>query len=71
MSTHIDEAYMARALELALKAPLRTSPNPTVGCVVVAEGKVVGEGVTQPVGGPHAEVMALRAAGINAQGGQL
>ncbi len=71
MSTHIDEAYMARALELALEAPLRTSPNPTVGCVVVAGGRIVGEGVTQPVGGPHAEVMALRAAGNSAQGGQL
>jgi diaminohydroxyphosphoribosylaminopyrimidine deaminase / 5-amino-6-(5-phosphoribosylamino)uracil reductase len=47
-----------------------TSPNPPVGCVVLdASGKAAGFGGTQPVGGPHAEVMALKEAGVKAQGG--
>ncbi|WP_439664686.1 bifunctional diaminohydroxyphosphoribosylaminopyrimidine deaminase/5-amino-6-(5-phosphoribosylamino)uracil reductase RibD [Lentzea sp. HUAS TT2] len=47
-----------------------TSPNPPVGCVILdADGNAVGFGATQPVGGPHAEVMALREAGAKAQGG--
>ncbi|MCR3751059.1 diaminohydroxyphosphoribosylaminopyrimidine deaminase [Lentzea californiensis] len=47
-----------------------TSPNPPVGCVILDEGgNAVGFGGTQPVGGPHAEVMALRAAGSKARGG--
>lgn len=47
-----------------------TSPNPPVGCVVLdADGAVAGVGVTQPPGGPHAEVVALRAAGNRASGG--
>ncbi len=52
---------MARALALAQQAMYRTSPNPRVGCVLVdAAGQVLGEGATQRVGGPHAEIMALR-----------
>src|SRR5690349_9539074 len=62
---------MRRALRLALRAGHRTSPNPTVGCVVVRDGVVVGEGVTRPVGGPHAEVEALRAAGPRARGADV
>jgi diaminohydroxyphosphoribosylaminopyrimidine deaminase/5-amino-6-(5-phosphoribosylamino)uracil reductase len=54
---------MLRALELAREAFGTTSPNPNVGCVIVRDGVVVGEGYTQPPGGPHAEVVALRAAG--------
>ncbi|MDX8031527.1 bifunctional diaminohydroxyphosphoribosylaminopyrimidine deaminase/5-amino-6-(5-phosphoribosylamino)uracil reductase RibD [Lentzea sp. BCCO 10_0856] len=47
-----------------------TSPNPPVGCVILdASGKAVGFGATQPIGGPHAEVMALKEAGTKAQGG--
>ncbi|MBM7856910.1 diaminohydroxyphosphoribosylaminopyrimidine deaminase/5-amino-6-(5-phosphoribosylamino)uracil reductase [Lentzea nigeriaca] len=47
-----------------------TSPNPPVGCVILdAHGHPVGFGGTQPVGGPHAEVMALKEAGTKAQGG--
>ncbi|MFD9700482.1 bifunctional diaminohydroxyphosphoribosylaminopyrimidine deaminase/5-amino-6-(5-phosphoribosylamino)uracil reductase RibD [Lentzea sp. NPDC059081] len=47
-----------------------TSPNPPVGCVILDEsGKAVGFGATQPIGGPHAEVMALKEAGTKAQGG--
>ena len=56
-----DPVMMERALELARSAMYRTSPNPRVGCVLVsAAGEVIGEGATQKVGGPHAEVMAMR-----------
>lgn len=52
---------MAEALELARQASLDTAPNPRVGCVLLDErGSVIGRGATQAVGGPHAEVMALR-----------
>ena len=58
-----DERFMARALALAESARLICPPNPAVGCVIVdAQGSVLGEGHTQPVGQAHAEVMALRAA---------
>jgi diaminohydroxyphosphoribosylaminopyrimidine deaminase / 5-amino-6-(5-phosphoribosylamino)uracil reductase len=63
---------MARAVELALRAEGRTSPNPIVGAVVVdASGKVVGEGWHQRAGEPHAEVYAFDAAGTAARGGTL
>ncbi|THT96413.1 bifunctional diaminohydroxyphosphoribosylaminopyrimidine deaminase/5-amino-6-(5-phosphoribosylamino)uracil reductase RibD [Lampropedia puyangensis] len=53
---------MQRSLDLAAQAVGITNPNPAVGCVIVcaAGHRVLGEGHTQPVGGPHAEVMALR-----------
>jgi diaminohydroxyphosphoribosylaminopyrimidine deaminase/5-amino-6-(5-phosphoribosylamino)uracil reductase len=58
---------MRRALELSRAVLGTTSPNPPVGCVVLDEhGEVVGEGATRPPGGPHAEVVALRAAGERA-----
>lgn len=63
-----DGRAMARALELAASARRRTAPNPWVGCVIVRDGDVVGEGATQPPGGAHAEVEALRAAGERASG---
>jgi len=54
---------MHRALDLARQALWLTSPNPRVGCVITAaDGRVLGEGHTQRAGGPHAEIMALRAA---------
>ena len=56
---HDDERYMARALELA-SSPAFASPNPRVGTVVVREGEVVGEGVHEGPGTPHAEAVALR-----------
>jgi diaminohydroxyphosphoribosylaminopyrimidine deaminase/5-amino-6-(5-phosphoribosylamino)uracil reductase len=59
---------MARALVLAASARRRTAPNPWVGCVLVRDGEVVGEGATEPPGGPHAEVVALRHAGERARG---
>ncbi|CAN7443829.1 bifunctional diaminohydroxyphosphoribosylaminopyrimidine deaminase/5-amino-6-(5-phosphoribosylamino)uracil reductase RibD [Variovorax paradoxus] len=53
--------FMAQALDLARQAGPETDPNPRVGCVLVdANGMVLGQGHTQQVGGPHAEVMALR-----------
>ena len=65
----LDEEYMRRALELALEAEGDTSPNPMVGCVLVnEEGEIVGEGYHHKAGQPHAEVMALRAAGKAARG---
>lgn len=64
-----DEAYMQRALELALQAEGNTSPNPMVGCVIVdAEGNIVGEGYHHKAGEPHAEVNALAEAKQMAQG---
>ena len=59
---------MARALALGAAVRRRTPPNPWVGCVVVRDGIVVGEGATQPPGGPHAEIEALRTAGDAARG---
>src|SRR5262245_52611625 len=58
---------MARALALAATARRRTPPNPWVGCVLVRDGEVVGDGATQPPGQAHAEVEALRAAGARAR----
>src|SRR6476620_7381858 len=63
---------MSRALALAERGRGRTSPNPMVGAVVVdPEGVVVGRGVHEFAGGPHAEVHALRDAGARAQGATL
>ncbi len=64
----LDAHYMARALELARKGRYSTHPNPRVGCVIVRDGQVVGEGWHVRAGGPHAEVHALRAAGELARG---
>lgn len=56
-----DAQHIATALQLASAALLLTDPNPRVGCVLSdAQGRVLGQGHTQQVGGPHAEVMALR-----------
>ena len=66
-----DQDWMAEALALARRALGRTAPNPAVGAVVVRDGTVVGRGATQPVGGPHAEAVALRVAGAAAGGATL
>jgi diaminohydroxyphosphoribosylaminopyrimidine deaminase / 5-amino-6-(5-phosphoribosylamino)uracil reductase len=63
--------YMQRALALARQALGRVSPNPAVGAVLVRSGRVVGEGCTQPPGGPHAEIVALGQAGEAARGAAL
>lgn len=63
-----DHGYMARALRLAERGLYSTTPNPRVGCVIVRDGSVVGEGWHERAGEPHAEVHALRAAGDKARG---
>ncbi|HEX6750817.1 MAG TPA: bifunctional diaminohydroxyphosphoribosylaminopyrimidine deaminase/5-amino-6-(5-phosphoribosylamino)uracil reductase RibD [Longimicrobium sp.] len=63
-----DVQWMRRALELAPRGWGRAAPNPMVGCVVVRDGRVVGEGWHREYGQPHAEVEALRAAGDAAHG---
>ena len=64
----VDHGMMARALQLAERGLWTTTPNPRVGCVLVRDGEVVGEGWHERAGGPHAEVHALRAAGERARG---
>ncbi len=63
-----DHLYMSRALQLAAQGRFTTSPNPNVGCVIVKNGVIIGEGFHRKAGEPHAEVHALRAAGDNACG---
>jgi diaminohydroxyphosphoribosylaminopyrimidine deaminase/5-amino-6-(5-phosphoribosylamino)uracil reductase len=63
-----DHVHMARALRLAEQGLFTTTPNPRVGCVIVCDGVVVGEGWHEKAGGPHAEVHALRASGERARG---
>jgi diaminohydroxyphosphoribosylaminopyrimidine deaminase / 5-amino-6-(5-phosphoribosylamino)uracil reductase len=66
-----DIRYMIRALHLAARGRGRTSPNPMVGAVVVSGRRIVGEGFHRNAGGPHAEVIALHAAGPRAKNGTL
>jgi diaminohydroxyphosphoribosylaminopyrimidine deaminase/5-amino-6-(5-phosphoribosylamino)uracil reductase len=63
-----DRSYLARALELAARGLYTTDPNPHVGCVIVNGDRVVGEGWHARAGEGHAEVNALRAAGLQARG---
>ena len=57
--TDADRAHMARALELAERGLYTTTPNPRVGCVIVRDGEVIGEGWHERAGAPHAEANAL------------
>lgn len=60
MQKETDEKFMRRCLQLAANGLLTTKPNPMVGAVIVAgDGRIIGEGFTSPVGGPHAEVNAF------------
>ncbi|MDP1926221.1 MAG: bifunctional diaminohydroxyphosphoribosylaminopyrimidine deaminase/5-amino-6-(5-phosphoribosylamino)uracil reductase RibD [Thiobacillus sp.] len=63
-----DYMHMARALQLAALGIYTTSPNPRVGCVIVKDGRVVGEGWHERAGTPHAEIHALKVAGEAARG---
>jgi diaminohydroxyphosphoribosylaminopyrimidine deaminase/5-amino-6-(5-phosphoribosylamino)uracil reductase len=67
--TEADLAAMRRAIALATKNLGRTGDNPSVGCVVIKDDRVVGEGVTGLGGRPHAEEIALEQAGESALGG--
>ncbi|MEU2118368.1 bifunctional diaminohydroxyphosphoribosylaminopyrimidine deaminase/5-amino-6-(5-phosphoribosylamino)uracil reductase RibD [Streptomyces sp. NPDC016459] len=70
MAQQADTTAMRRAVELAARGLGATSPNPVVGCIITdASGHRVGEGWHQRAGGPHAEVHALREAGVLARGG--
>jgi len=63
--------HLERALELAERGRGTTHPNPLVGAVLVRDGEIVGEGWHERAGGPHAEIVALRAAGERARGATL
>ena len=59
MTVPQDYIYMARALRLAKRGIYTTDPNPRVGCVLVNDNSIVGEGWHEQTGGPHAEIMAV------------
>ena len=67
----VDPEFMARALRLAERGRGTTQPNPRVGCVIVRDGHVVGEGFHERAGGPHAEIVALQQAGAKAKGADV
>ncbi|MBV8354187.1 MAG: bifunctional diaminohydroxyphosphoribosylaminopyrimidine deaminase/5-amino-6-(5-phosphoribosylamino)uracil reductase RibD, partial [Candidatus Eremiobacteraeota bacterium] len=67
----LDRLFLARTYELAQRAIGNTSPNPPVGAVVVAGGRILGEGYHHQAGGAHAEVNALAQAGSAARGATL
>lgn len=62
-----DERFMKRALTLARRGAGHVEPNPMVGCVLVRDGRIIGEGYHRKFGGPHAEVNALQAASRKSQ----
>jgi diaminohydroxyphosphoribosylaminopyrimidine deaminase/5-amino-6-(5-phosphoribosylamino)uracil reductase len=66
-----DREFMRQALDLAARGLYITTPNPRVGCVIVKDGAVVGTGWHEKAGMPHAEVLALKAAGGRARGATL
>ena len=63
-----DQYWMQQAIELARLGQYSTKPNPNVGCVIVKDGQLIGEGYHPKAGQPHAEVFALRQAGEHAKG---
>jgi diaminohydroxyphosphoribosylaminopyrimidine deaminase / 5-amino-6-(5-phosphoribosylamino)uracil reductase len=70
-ATDRDSHHLLRAIELAGRARGQTSPNPIVGAVIVKDGRVIGEGITQPHGEGHAEVMAIEAAAGHTAGATM
>jgi diaminohydroxyphosphoribosylaminopyrimidine deaminase/5-amino-6-(5-phosphoribosylamino)uracil reductase len=68
MFSSADQQHMAEALRLAENGLFTATPNPRVGCVIVRDGQTAGTGWHEKAGGPHAEVVALRAAGARARG---
>lgn len=71
MFSPADHEFMGQALLLAERGLYTTTPNPRVGCVVVKDGAVVGTGWHEKAGMPHAEVLALKAAGERVRGATL
>jgi diaminohydroxyphosphoribosylaminopyrimidine deaminase/5-amino-6-(5-phosphoribosylamino)uracil reductase len=71
VSSWVDDPFLSRAIALAERGRGRTAPNPVVGCVVVADGRIVGEGFHPRAGEPHAEVFAVRDAGDSARGADV
>ena len=71
MFSAADHETMGQALQLAARGLYTTTPNPRVGCVVVKDGAVIGTGWHEKAGLPHAEVLALKAAGVRARGATL
>jgi diaminohydroxyphosphoribosylaminopyrimidine deaminase/5-amino-6-(5-phosphoribosylamino)uracil reductase len=71
MRIRLDEKWMGMAVELAKRAGNSTRPNPRVGAVVVKGGRIVGEGFHRKAGEAHAEVEALKKAGVKAKGAKL
>jgi len=71
MVTAADHEFMGQALELAARGLYTTTPNPRVGCVIARDGTVVGTGWHEKAGMPHAEVLALKAAGARSRGATL
>ena len=66
--TDADQAWMRRAIDLAHANVGRTGDNPSVGCVIVRNGEIVGQGATAEGGRPHAEELALAQADAEAKG---
>lgn len=71
MPTDFDHRWLSAAAQLAARGVPLSRPNPAVGALIVKNGKVIARGWTQPGGRPHAEAMALGAAGLAAQGAVL
>ncbi len=71
MSPEEQRKYMYRTLELAFSSIGLTSPNPSVGAVIVRDGEIVGFGATSPCGGDHAEINALAMAGEKSRGAEM
>ena len=63
--------FMTQAIKLARRGEGLTMPNPSVGSVVVSNGKIVGRGYHKRAGGPHAEIIALKSAGKKSKGATL
>ena len=70
-SSDFDRQIMQRCIQLAKKAAGKTAPNPLVGSVIVKDDKIIGEGFHPQAGQPHAEIFALKDAGIAAKGATL
>jgi diaminohydroxyphosphoribosylaminopyrimidine deaminase/5-amino-6-(5-phosphoribosylamino)uracil reductase len=71
VTSEFDARQLERAIDLAALGGSRVSPNPRVGAVIVRDGRVIGEGYHQQVGGPHAEVEAIRNAGEGLEGATI